>query len=402
MALILIYAVFLFAATLLSARIQRSILSTAVIFLLAGLIAGPSGLNVTPQDKEMLEAFVEVAMFTVLYTDGMRVDFSRLRTSWQLPALALGIGMPLTIAFTAWAAHATVGMEWPQAFLLGSILSPTDPVFASALVGRKEVPRRLRDLLNVESGLNDGLALPAVWISLALVAGTSSHWQTSLLELVEGVALGIAVPWLAIHIERLRPFAAAGVYQIIRGFAIGLLVFALASLTGANVFLAGFAAGVTVASLSDKVKHDFRNFGETGAELTKLAGIMGFGAFIPPRFFWQTTWASLGFVLLTLVVVRPLAIGPTLLGSRFTWKEAFAAMWFGPKGFATVFYSIFVLQRASETTATIVHLAAMVVMASMIAHPSTDLLVANWLKGEQSSDGNLPGFGAENKAHRLQ
>jgi NhaP-type Na+/H+ or K+/H+ antiporter len=379
MKLLLLYGVFLYIATLLSARIQRSVLSTAVIFLIAGYVAGPAVLNLVPRDPDFMARFVEAAMVTVLYTDGMRVNWPRLQERWKLPGSALGIGMPLTILFTALLARFLLKFDWPQAALLGAILSPTDPVFASALVGRNEVPRRLRGLLNVESGLNDGLALPAVWISLAIITKEPSHWQSAVIELLGGAAIGLVLPLIAIRLEWRESFRAVGVYRSIQGLAIGILVYGLSSVTGANTFIAAFTAGITVAANNEDVKHHFQSFGETSAELLKLAGVMGFGTIISPEFLRETSLTEYAFAAAVLLLVRPCATSPALLGSGFSWRESLAAVWFGPKGFASVFYAIFALQSLGSAAHDVVHLTALVVAASMLAHSSTDVLVANWL-----------------------
>ena len=134
----------------------------------------------------IVSLLAELALFAVLFTDGMRVGWSDLRSAWRLPGRALGWGLPLTLGVTAVAAHYIVGLDWPAALLIGAILAPTDPVFASALVGNDKVPARLRHLLNVESGVNDGLALPFVWCSwrwrpaaticISVNSGSSSVW----------------------------------------------------------------------------------------------------------------------------------------------------------------------------------------------------------------------------------
>ncbi len=115
-------------------------------------------------------ALADIALFTVLFTDGQRANVRALREGWRLSGRALGLGMPLTMIGIAVPAHFLVGLDWPTALLLGAILSPTDP----AIVGRDHVPLRLRRLLNVESGLNDGLALPFVLIFLATAAHADS------------------------------------------------------------------------------------------------------------------------------------------------------------------------------------------------------------------------------------
>jgi hypothetical protein len=144
------------------------VLSTALLFLAAGALIGPGVLGLVDPGDGAVELLADIALFTVLFTDGQRANLPALRENWRLSGRALGLGMPLTMIGVAVPAHYLVGLDWPTALLLGAILSPTDPVFASALVSRTDIPLRLRRLLNVESGLNDGLALPFVLVFLAL------------------------------------------------------------------------------------------------------------------------------------------------------------------------------------------------------------------------------------------
>ena len=195
MALVLAYGVVLLISVSLSGLAARTVLSTALLFLLAGALLGPGGLGVVTQsaEDEIVAVLADIALFTVLFTDGQRASVPALREGWRLSGRALGLGMPLAMIGIAVPAHYLVHLDWPTALLLGAILSPTDPVFASALVGRSDIPLRLRRLLNVESGLNDGLALPFVLIFLALAKHESSHIGEVLLELVLGLVIGVGV-----------------------------------------------------------------------------------------------------------------------------------------------------------------------------------------------------------------
>jgi sodium/hydrogen antiporter len=379
-----VFAVVLLLAVLVSELARRSVLSTAVLFLVAGFLAGDGMLGLLPigADAPVVRQFAELALFSVLFTDGMQAGVRDLTRAWRLPARALLLGMPLTMAGTALFAHYVAGLSWAQAWLVGAVLSPTDPVFAAAIVGRSDVPRRLRHLLNVESGVNDGLALPVVIVLLAVVGEREVEPLTLLEELVLGVALGVAIPWMAIKLERLRFFQAAARYQPLYAFAIGLLVFGAGSLLHANLFLAAFAAGVTVATVGPEVRREFHGFGDTITELLKLAALLVFGALMSPQLFAEIPLGGYLFALLALVVVRPAAIGLALLGSRIERREWVAAAWFGPKGFASVVYGLLILTAAVPGGEEMFQLIALVVVASILAHSSTDVLVARWFRGE--------------------
>jgi NhaP-type Na+/H+ or K+/H+ antiporter len=377
--LLLTFAVVLLAAVLVSALAKRTILSTAVLFLVAGFVLGPdtTGVLDVRADSPIIATLAELALFAVLFTDGMRVGWADLRSAWQLPGRALGWGLPLTLVVTAVAAHYVVGLGWPESLLIGAILAPTDPVFASALVGNDKVPARLRHLLNVESGVNDGLALPFVIVFLAVAAGSDDLRLGELaLEVFLGVVIGVVIPVAAILLERSRLFAASTAYEPLNGLAIGLLVLATAQATHANLFLAGFAAGITVATFGPRQRAAFEHFGENIAELFKLAALLVFGALISLGFLAEISWQGWVFAFLAIFVARPVALGLSFLRSGLGMREQAAAMWFGPKGFASVVYGLLVLESGIAAANDIFHLVALTIVISILLHSSTDVVVA--------------------------
>ncbi len=151
-------------------------------------------------------------------------------------------------------------------------------------------------------------------------------------ELAAGIALGAAVPWLACKIEQSRLFSVAKSNEPLFAVAVGLLILAIASLTHANLYLAAFSAGITLATVRSDLRDEFRQFGELVTELLKLAALLVFGALISPRFLAEVHWSSYLTAVLLLLFVRPAAIELSLLGSGLTWQERLTAGWFGPKG----------------------------------------------------------------------
>ena len=380
MILILVFAGALLVAVLFSGLAERTVLSTAVFFLLVGFVAGTAGvLHLEPGDP-MVSRLAELALFSVLFTDGMRVGVRDLLYAWRLPGRALALGLPLTLVFTALICHYVAGLPWAESFLVGAVLSPTDPVFASAIVGREEVPGRLRHLLNVESGVNDGLALPFVVILLALVGQEKAEFGKILGELALGIAIGVVVPWIALRLERSRLFSLSARYEPLYAFAVGILVYALALTVHANLFLAAFAAGITTVTVSPRFKDAFHEFGELLTELFKLAAILIFGALISPAFLGEIGIGGYIFALLALFVVRPLAILISFIGSRIAWKEWVAVAWFGPKGFASVVYGLLVLESGVVLADQMFHIIALAVAVSILLHSSTDVVVARQFK----------------------
>lgn len=398
MTALLVFSITLLVAVLVSGLADRSVLSTAVLFLLTGFLAGEGVLEIIRlrPDNPVVSRLAELALFSVLFSDGMKVGFRDLASAWRLPGRALLFGLPLTLLGTALLAHSIVGLPWAESLLLGAVLSPTDPVFASAIVGRAEVPARLRQLLNVESGLNDGLALPIVVAMLAITRSEEFRLWSVIIEIGVGIAIGVGVPWLAIRLEQSRFFSAHLVYRPINAFAIGLLVLSLSSIAHGNEFLAAFAAGITVATVGPEVRSAFHEFGEIISELLKLAALLVFGALISPKFLAEIPPSGYLFALLVLVAVRPAALTLSLLRSPLDWRERAVAAWFGPKGFASVVFGLLILRGAEEGTTfylradQLFHLVALCIAGSILAHSSTDVVVARWFGKGQTDTSSLP------------
>jgi sodium/hydrogen antiporter len=374
--IVLIFGVVLLFAVLLSSIAQRSVLSTAVIFLVAGFVGGRGVLGLMPTDDGLVQRFAELALFSILFTDGMRLTAGSLRQAWRLPGRALLIGLPATLVAVALLAHGIVGVRWPDAWLLGAALSPTDPVFAAAIIGEERVPQRLRELLNVESGLNDGLALPIVVGLLAVYGAASTTALQAGWHALLGVGVGIGVPALAVLLNRSYVFAVSEEYAPIGAFAVALLVFSIGRTLAANEFLGAFAAGVTLASLAPRARERFQPMGEPLAEILKLAALLLFGALIQPELFVELGVAAWIFTALVLVAARPLAIFLSLLGTDLSRRETMVVGWFGPKGFASVFFAFLILQSGMRDATRVFHLIALVIAASIVAHSSTDVIVA--------------------------
>ncbi len=181
---------------------QRSFLSLTALFVLAGFAVGPGGFGWI--DFRARSGFVEdlafVALIVILFRDGLEVEGEMLQRAWHLPARKLVLAMPITAVIVAVRAHALIGFTWTESFLVGALLSPTDPVLTSSIVTNPRVPRLVRHSLNLESGLNDGLALPAVLALLAALSAGSDQfvwWRFVIQDIGLGFIYGLACGWLA-------------------------------------------------------------------------------------------------------------------------------------------------------------------------------------------------------------
>ncbi|MFD8022578.1 cation:proton antiporter [Streptomyces lavendulae] len=379
MVLVAVFGVALLVAVLLSGLAARTVLSTSLLFLLGGALVsdGFLGLIHITADSEIVSVTADLALFAVLFTDGMHVSFPKLRQNWKNPARALGLGMPLAMAGMALITHYLVGLDWTTSFLVGAVLAPTDPVFASAIVGRREVPARLWQLLNVESGINEGLALPVVLVLIAAAGPTSGHTQASIgeiaLELSLGLVFGIVLPLAVAGLVRLRLLGAEPKLQPLMPLATGIILYGLCHLTHANPYLAAFSAGAVLASISPEAKSHFEPLGEILAELAKFAALLVFGALLTPQLFGDLSVGGYVAVVLAIVLIRPASFLVSLLGARIDRREKLVAAWFGPKGFASVVYGLLVLQAGIPDGEEAYTLIAVCIAFSIIAHSSTDV-----------------------------
>jgi NhaP-type Na+/H+ or K+/H+ antiporter len=290
------------------------------------------------------------------------------------------LGLPLTLLITAAMALLLAGLSWTHALLVAAALSPTDPVLASALVGESRVPERLRRLLNVESGLNDGLALPIVVVLLSRSQSQQTSWLMLAAELAGGIVIGVIVPVVAVWLYRRRWFGAVPSYRPLFGFVVGLLVYALASELHGNPFLASFAAGITLSSISPTARRHFEPVGERLTELLKFAALLVFGIMISFTEMAAAGWRGWLLAAGVLLVARPASILISLLWSAMNWRERLTAAWFGPRGFASVVFGLMILDSGLPNAGELFRLVAVTIVLSIIVHASTDVFAGRWFE----------------------
>jgi NhaP-type Na+/H+ or K+/H+ antiporter len=393
MILVLVFGVALLIAVLISGVAARSVLSTSLLFLVAGAVVGDGVLgwiHVTP-DSGIVSDAADLALFTVLFTDGAKLRRLRGEGSWQGPLRALGIGMPITFVLVAVLTHDLVGLDWVPAMLAGAVLAPTDPVFASAIVSRTDVPARLRRLLSIESGLNDGLALPVVLLLLASTGFVSPDEPTSvpqvLLELGGGVVLGVVAPLAAWALFRIPGLGVTPQLQPLGPVALAVSIYGVAGLLGVNSYLAAFLGGALLGILSPAAHDAFEPLGDQLSELAKFAALLVFGAVLTPALFASVSAGVWVVAVLTLVLARPAAVALSLFGRTVDRTELFTAAWFGPKGFASVVYGLLVLHSGTPEAEQVYGLVAVTIALSIVVHSSTDIPVARLFRTPQPEDG---------------
>lgn len=393
MDLLTTFGIVLALAALLSGLAARTPLSTALVVLVLGAVLGPGVLDVVDVRAEdpLVSTLAQIALVTVLFADGQHLPLRHVRSTARLAGRALILGMPLTFLGIAVLVVLLTDLGWLQALLIGAVLSPTDPVFAAAIVQREEVPEQLRRLLNFESGVNDGLVLPVVLILLAQsgTATESTGLPVLAAELAGGVALGLVVPALVKGLTRLPGLDAAGAPTLL-ALATGLMLYGGAELTRANPYLAAFVGGVTFATLLPDAEQEFDRLGEQLSETAKLLALLVFGALLTPALVASVPVGGWVLAVLVLVLVRPAALLTSLTTSSLPKDQRLAAAWFGPKGFASVVYGLLVLESgAAEAPEEFAIIAASVAL-SILVHSSTDVPVARWLAQRSEQPAGQP------------
>jgi NhaP-type Na+/H+ or K+/H+ antiporter len=371
----------LVGGALLAGFAHRSLLSLTVVFVLAGFALGEGGLEVLAFDPEsgFVHDLAVVALIVILFRDGLEVEAEMLRREWRLPLRKLALAMPITCVLIAGFAHVVVGLDWLPALLLGALLSPTDPVLSSSIVTNPKVPRIVRHSLNLESGMNDGLALPAVLAFSAALADREGFvwWEFVLRDVTFGLLYGVAVGFAA---AKLLPRAASPHAQSLYALGIAFAAYGLAvgPPVEGNGFIAVFVCAITLGILRDDLRANFEDRAEDIVEIVKLGIFVVFGSLLTFGGLFDDGWKAVALVAFVLLLARPLAIGISLAGDPTDRVlKAFMA-WFGPKGVATMTFSLLVLGQGVPEAERLFNLAALCVFVSIIAHGLTDTPAARY------------------------
>jgi sodium/hydrogen antiporter len=374
-----IVAVLVFGWGTLSARLERFDVTAPITFVLAGLLLTHwplAFLSVTPS-KELIKTLAEFTLALVLFSDASRVGLHELRADSGLYLRLLGVALPLTIALGTVLALALAGTGIWLALLVGAALAPTDAALGAGMMANPLVPARIRRLINVESGLNDGIATPFVSVALAGAAGghAAGHGPAAAVaELAVGVLVGVAVGGvggLLVNAARRRGWAAEG----FGGAAVlGLAVCAYASAVAVsgNGFIAAFVAGLAFGSAGGRRGEPLVPFVEETGALVSLLVWLAFGAVELVPAVESLTWQMVLYAILSLTVVRMVPVLAALTGARLDWATSLLVAWFGPRGLASVVFALLALEELGRPAAgRAVAVITVTVVLSIVAHGAT-------------------------------
>jgi len=383
---VLILGLILALTAFLSGWFHGTVLSISVLSVLAGLVLASAGALDVSSGTNIVVFLVELALLLTLFTDGLYAERELLRNEWHAPARALVIAMPITLVLLALVAKLLFGeLTWTEAFLLGAVLSPTDPVVTSTVVTSRRVPALIRHTLNLESGLNDGLALPIVLFFLVLAThegGALGEAGNLLGEVAVGAVIGIAVAVVAgWGLGRAPGGALVRKYEGVFGLGLALTAFGIAEVVYGNGLIAAFVAGMALAASRVQLPETFARFNESVSGTFQVMAFVVFGALIVGTgWFHGSTLALAAFVLFALLVARPAAVLISFMGIRLPRSQTLFIAWFGPKGVASMLFALLVLNSDAVHRTLVFDIASFVILASIVAHGLTDTLGARWME----------------------
>jgi NhaP-type Na+/H+ or K+/H+ antiporter len=382
---LLVFGGLLAVAAGLSGLMRGTVLSISVLSVALGIVMAEAGVVSVDAHDEAIVHLVELALILTLFSDGMLVERELLGRHWSPVARAITIAMPITLVLLGLAAKALFpSLDWAEAFLLAAVLTPTDPVVTSSVVTSPNVPARVRHTLNLESGLNDGLALPFVlfFAVLASPGGDAAGEAVQLLgEAAFGALVGLGAGVLGGRLHNHLPGGGLttryeGIYAI--GFA--LIAYGLADVTVGNGLIAAFVAGVAMGAAERDVPESFVEFSENVSAVFQVITFFAFGALIVATGYDRDPATLVLFIVVTLLLARPAAVMIAFLRERMPAPMKLFIAWFGPKGVASMLFALFVLNSDAGSRELIFDVAAFTVLASIIAHGFTDTVGAGWIR----------------------
>jgi len=338
-----------------SGRLATTPVTQAMVFVAVGLLAGNRALGPIEADAagQFVRHLAEATLALVLFTDAVRVNLGRLRRESLVPARLLGVGLPLTIVAGTLAGLALLpGLDLWTAAALATMLAPTDAALGLPVVSNRRLPSRIRQGLNVESGLNDGVCVPLLIIFLTIAEAEQgpAHVEPLRVILEEigfGAAGGLAAGALGAFV--LRGFAARGwtegAWRQINAVATPLLAYTVASALGGSGFIAAFVAGIVFGALTGERGEATTYLAEESGELLNAVTFLLFGAVLLGPALGDPDWRVIGYAALSLTVVRLLPVAVAMLGTGMRRVTVGFLGWFGPRGLASIVFVLILVER---------------------------------------------------------
>ena len=377
---IAILCAFIFFYSIASGWLDRTPVSGPIVFTLFGLVFGQVGLGLLNLDLEAegLSTLAELTLALVLFTDAANANLNVLKKSFRIPQRLVLIGLPLTILIGfAFGVFLFGGLTLLEIAILATILAPTDAALGKAVVSNETVPADIREGLNVESGLNDGVCVPILFVFLALATESGAEVGASKLalklvaeEIGIGVAVGVVLTLLGAWL--IKKFAERGwiteTWRQVPVVVLSVACFATAQSLGGSGFIASFAGGLLFGKLAEGHKHAFLFAAEGTGDTLALITWVVFGAVAVSKYMGNLSWEILVYAILSLTIVRMLPVFIALTGMNLRAHEKLFMGWFGPRGLASIVFTVIVLKihlAGGDTLATTV---VYTIVLSIVAH----------------------------------
>ena len=381
-----IVAIVMTITALTSGLVERSPLSSPLMFLALGFILGEGVLGVVemgPHDL-FLEVVATLTLCLVLFLDATKLQIDELGRKWLVPVLILGPGTGLIIVLGAVPIALLLGFSWVLAFIGGAILASTDPVVLREVVRDRRIPRSVRQVLRIEAGTNDIVVLPVI---LALIAVAQSEvedaagWAEFLARLlVLGPVIGFAVgglgSWIMTKADAFMTVRRE--HQALYGIGLVLAAYTAATAAGGNGFLAAFAAGLAVVLLDQKLCDCFLEYGEITSEIAMLLAFVLFGAVLSGIIDNVDVGPAIVLAVLVIFVIRPSVLGLVLSRAKMSWEAHAFISWFGPRGLNSLLLALLAVQAGVEDSELLLATVGVVVLASVIVHGATATPFSVW------------------------
>lgn len=343
--------------SLISGRLQGTMITAPLVFIAFGFAISSGGMGIVSLDVEhgAIHFVAEFTLILVLFTDAARINLKRVRRDHNLPLRMLVIGLPLVMILgTLIATQLFPEFSFWEAALLAALLAPTDAALGQSVVSAEAVPSRVRQAINVESGLNDGIALPAVLLFAALAGSQhevkeASEWLSfGLLQVTLGPLVGIAIGYVGARLldSFIQRGWAGASFQGIGILALAVLTYICAELVGGNGFIATFIGGMI---FGNSIRHSCTflfEFMETEGQLFMLITFLVFGAILLPEGIAHMTPMMFVYAVLSLTVIRILPIIISLIGAELRLPTQLFLGWFGPRGLASILFVLLILEES--------------------------------------------------------
>jgi NhaP-type Na+/H+ or K+/H+ antiporter len=394
---VIIFSIAIFIYSLISHRLEGSVLTAPMIFVAVGLLVSPEGFDFVSilSNNELVLVFAEIALVLILFSDAARIDFHTLKGNRNYPTRLLLIGLPLTIFAGAVAAIMMfTDLALPEAALIGVILSPTDAGLGQVIVNSPLVPVRIRQALNVESGLNDGGAIPFFAFFLVLAEAEKYHipaneWiifaaQQIGIGIVVGLAVGILGGYL-IHLA-IDKGLMRGRFQWIGFLALALISFVVADAMGGSGFIAAFVGGLATTLTGRKVAESIVEFTSAGGEIISLAVFFIFGI-IAAGILIGINPLTVVYAILSLTLIRMVPVAISLIRTGLKPVSVLFMGWFGPRGLASIVLLLIMLNETPGLPGlkTISEVVSLTVLFSVFAHGLTADPLSRWYASKVSA-----------------